>query len=80
MRQQTLAAHAGFEKYGRKSRREFRRELFLDEMEQVVPWSDLEALVEPHTRRRVTGGVRWVSGSCCGLTSCSSGLTCRTQV
>ncbi len=44
MRQQTLAAHAGFEKYGRKSR----RELFLDEMEQVVPWSDLELLVEPH--------------------------------
>ena len=44
MRQQTLAAHAGFEKYGRKSR----RELFLDEMEQVVPWSDLESLVEPH--------------------------------
>jgi transposase, IS5 family len=44
MRQQTLAADAGFEKYGRKSR----RELFLDEMEQVVPWSDLESLVEPH--------------------------------
>ena len=44
MRQQTLAAHAGFEKCGRKSR----RELFLDEMEQVVPWSDLESLVEPH--------------------------------
>lgn len=44
MRQQTLAAHAGFEKYGRKSR----RELFLDEREQVVPWSDLQSLVEPH--------------------------------
>jgi len=44
MRQQTLAAHAGFEKYGRKSR----RELFLEEMEQVVPRSDLESLVEPH--------------------------------
>ncbi|MDX6456905.1 MAG: transposase, family [Acidobacteriaceae bacterium] len=44
MRQQTLAVQAGFEKYGRKSR----RELFLDEMEQVVPWSDLESLVEPH--------------------------------
>jgi IS5 family transposase len=33
-----------FEKYGRKSR----RELFLDEMEQIVPWADLLALVEPH--------------------------------
>jgi transposase, IS5 family len=44
MRQQTLAAQAGFEKYARKSR----RELFLEEMEQVVPWAQLEGLVEPH--------------------------------
>jgi IS5 family transposase len=44
MRQQTLASQAGFEKFGRKSR----RELFLDRMEQVVPWVDLEALLEPH--------------------------------
>jgi IS5 family transposase len=42
--QQTLASQASYEKYGRKSR----RELFLDEMEQVVPWGKLEALVEPH--------------------------------
>jgi IS5 family transposase len=33
-----------FAKYGRKSR----RELFLDEMEQIVPWAELLALVEPH--------------------------------
>ena len=44
MRQQTLASQASFEKYGRKTR----RELFLEEMNQVVPWSELEALVEPH--------------------------------
>jgi hypothetical protein len=44
MRQQTLAAQTGFEKYGRKSK----RERFLDEMEQVVPWAELQALVEPH--------------------------------
>ena len=44
MRQQTLASQLSFEKYGRKSR----RELFLDEMERVVPWPELEALVEPH--------------------------------
>lgn len=44
MKQQSLAAQGVFERYGRKSR----RELFLDEMEQVVPWSGLEALVEPH--------------------------------
>jgi hypothetical protein len=44
MKQQCLASPSVFEKYGRKSR----RELFLDEMEQVVPWSGLEALVRPH--------------------------------
>jgi len=42
--QRTLASQASYEKYGRKSR----RELFLDEMEQVVPWAKLEALIEPH--------------------------------
>jgi len=44
MRQQTLASQAIFEKHGRKSK----RELFLDQMEQVVPWSELLSLVEPH--------------------------------
>jgi IS5 family transposase len=44
VRQQTLAAQATFEKYGRKSR----REQFLDEMEGVVPWAELEVLVEAH--------------------------------
>lgn len=44
MKQQSLAAQLTFEKYGRKSR----RELFLDEMEQVVPWPALEALVQSH--------------------------------
>ena len=44
MKQQTFASQAGFDRFGRKSR----RELFLDEMERVVPWRELEALVEPH--------------------------------
>ena len=44
MRRQTLAAQAGFEQYARKSR----RELFLEEMDEVVPWAPLEGLVEPH--------------------------------
>src|SRR6266850_7223431 len=34
----------GFEKYTRKTR----RALFLEEMEQVVPWRELCALVAPH--------------------------------
>lgn len=44
MKQQSLASQSVFAKYGRKSR----RELFLDEMEQVVPWAELLALVEPY--------------------------------
>ena len=34
----------GFEQYTRKTR----RAIFLEEMEQVVPWRELGALVEPH--------------------------------
>jgi IS5 family transposase len=42
MRQQTLAA-VGFERYGKTTR----RAAFLAEMERVVPWSALCALIEP---------------------------------
>jgi IS5 family transposase len=51
MKQQSLASQAVFEKYGRKSR----RELFLDEMEKIVPWSALEALVRPHYAKAGNG-------------------------
>ena len=44
MKQRSLASQCVFEKYGRKSR----RELFLDEMERIVPWFALESLVRPH--------------------------------
>jgi transposase, IS5 family len=44
MRQQTFSQQGSFEKYSRKSR----RELFLDEMERIVPWSRLVGLVGPH--------------------------------
>jgi IS5 family transposase len=44
MRQMTLATQRGFEKYARKSR----REEFLSAMEVVVPWRELEVLIEPH--------------------------------
>jgi len=43
MRQTTFASHASFEKYARKSR----REEFLNVMDVVVPWRELEALIEP---------------------------------
>src|SRR6202161_4818493 len=51
MKQQSLAAQGGFEKYGRKSR----RELFLDEMAQGVPGSALESLVRPHYAKEGNG-------------------------
>src|SRR5437016_1037911 len=44
MKQRTLAMMTGFEQYTRKTR----RAIFLEEMEQVVPWRELGALVEPH--------------------------------
>ena len=43
MKQRTLAAQSGFEGYTKKTR----RALFLEEMEQVVPWAELCALIEP---------------------------------
>src|SRR3989454_9433816 len=44
MKQRTLAMMTGFEQYTRKTR----RAVFLEEMEQVVPWRELCALVAPH--------------------------------
>src|SRR5450755_2008870 len=44
MKQRTLAMMNGFERYSKKTR----RALFLDEMEQVVPWAELRALIEPY--------------------------------
>ena len=43
MHQMTLASQTSFEKYERKSR----REAFLNVMDVVVPWGELEALIEP---------------------------------
>jgi transposase, IS5 family len=43
MKQRTLAMTTGFERYSKKTR----RAEFLEEMEQVVPWRKLCALIEP---------------------------------
>ena len=43
MKQQTLAVAGGFERYTKKTK----RALFLEEMEQVVPWAELCGLIEP---------------------------------
>jgi hypothetical protein len=44
MKQRTLAMMTGFERYTKKTR----RAAFLEEMEQVVPWGELCALIEPY--------------------------------
>ena len=44
MKQQTLAAQSGFERYGKKTR----REQFLEEMDQVVPWAEQDAPMRLH--------------------------------
>jgi IS5 family transposase len=44
LRHITFACQSSFEKYARASR----REQFLQTMDTVVPWSELEALIELH--------------------------------
>src|SRR6202521_4666090 len=44
MKQASLAEQSGFQRYSKKTR----RALFLEEMEQVVPWKELCSLVDPH--------------------------------
>src|ERR1700687_956412 len=43
-KQRTLAMMTGFERYTKKTR----RAIFLEEMEQVVPWTKVCALIEPY--------------------------------
>ncbi len=43
MQQKSLAV-SGFEKY----RKQTRKEIFLEEMNQLIPWQALTAVIEPH--------------------------------
>jgi IS5 family transposase len=47
----TLAQQASFERYTKKTR----REQFLEEMDKVMPWAELHALVEPFYSKGETG-------------------------
>jgi IS5 family transposase len=51
MQQLTLASQGSFEKYRKKTR----REKFLEEMDGIVPWRELESLIEPHYPREGNG-------------------------
>ena len=76
MKQQTLAVAGGFERFGRQSR----RAEFLSQMELVVPWAELVALIEPHYPSHSDKGRprdRLWNG-CCGFIFFSSGSTCPT--
>src|SRR5437667_5854384 len=74
MKQLTLAA-VGFERYAKTTR----RAAFLAEMERVVPWSALCALIEPFYPKPGNGRPPIGSSGCCASISCSSGSICRTQ-
>src|SRR5271167_1000607 len=50
-KQRTLAMMTGFERYTKKTR----RAAFLEEMNQVVPWHELCALIEPHYPKAGSG-------------------------
>lgn len=60
MKQITLAC-GGFEQYAKNTK----RATFLAEMNQVIPWAELCALIEP----------RWAWSGCCASISCSTGST-----
>jgi hypothetical protein len=59
---------------GLGKRKQTRREIFLGEMEQVVPWKSLLALIEPHyptSGRRADRRTHLLP--CCASICCSSG-------
>jgi hypothetical protein len=51
MKQLTLAQQAEFQRYSKKTR----REQFLNEMDAVMPWDELFALLEPHYSKGEVG-------------------------
>jgi hypothetical protein len=60
VKQQPLALAAGFELFGQQTR----RSEFLSQMERVVPWADLVALIEPYYPKAGNGsrpvGLQWM--------------------
>ena len=74
MKQMTLSA-SGFDQYGKRTR----RAAFLAEMERVVPWRELCALIEPFYPKPGNGRRRSGWSGCCAFTSCSNGSICPTR-
>ena len=67
---QTTLSISGFDRFAKPTR----RELFLAEMDKIVPWSELYAVVEPFCPRQGSGAGRPPVGwsGCCASTFCSS--------
>ncbi len=63
-------ASANFDRYAKVTR----RAVFLDQMDRILPWAELVALVQPHYPTGEVGRVRSASSVCCGFIFCSSGL------
>ena len=53
MKQQSLEV-SGFEKYRKKTR----KEIFLNEMEQIIPWKELCEVIEPYYPKDPQGAGR----------------------
>ena len=51
-----------------------KREVFLTEMDVLIPWEECVRLIKPHW----TGG-RDGASRCCGCSCCRSGSACRTM-
>ncbi len=69
---QTPAMMTALEQYTKKTR----HAMFLEKMEQVVPWREPCALIEPHYPKPGNGGRRWEWNGCCAFTFCNNGSTC----
>ncbi len=55
-----------------------RKEVFLDEMNQFVPWAELVALIQPHARgahQALAADRRSLPRRCCASTACNCGGT-----
>jgi IS5 family transposase len=70
-RQKTFASAISFEKY----RKPTKRELFLAEMEQIVPWKELCARLEPFYPKEGKGRPPIGLENACGSTFSRTGST-----
>jgi transposase, IS5 family len=71
------AADTGDGERVRAVRKKTRRALFLEEMEQVVPWAQLCRLIEPHYPKAGNGAPGGAGADAARVLFCSNGSTSR---